>query len=145
MGMIPRCEAGHNSINFYHIIQHKSYHKYILWGRQNLYIVILFNSCKTNCRRRVAQFGRALRSGRRGRRFKSCHTDRPAADIWFAAFLLQKPLIPKIGQGFFFCRLFLSGTYTKGDTDSPAHPNQFFCKRKIPYAHKNQWPVDFAH
>ena len=61
MGMIPRCEAGHNSVNFY-LIQHKSYHKYILWGRQNLYIVILFNSCKTNCRRRVAQFGRALRS-----------------------------------------------------------------------------------
>ena len=40
MGMIPRCEAGHNSVNFYHIIQHKSYHKYILWGRQNLYIVV---------------------------------------------------------------------------------------------------------
>ena len=74
MGMIPSCEAGHNSVNFY-LIQHKSYHKYILWGRQNLYIVILFNSCKTNCRRRVAQFGRALRSGRRGRRFESCRTD----------------------------------------------------------------------
>ena len=74
MGMIPRCEAGHNSVNFY-LIQHKSYHKYILWGRQNLYIVILFNSCKTNCRRRVAQFGRALRSGRRGRKFESCHSD----------------------------------------------------------------------
>ena len=25
--------------------------------------------------RRVAQFGRALRSGRRGRRFESCHAD----------------------------------------------------------------------
>ena len=25
--------------------------------------------------RRVAQFGRALRSGRRGRKFKSCHAD----------------------------------------------------------------------
>ena len=74
MGMMPRCEAGHNSVNFY-LIQHKSYHKYILWGRQNLYIVILFNSCKTNCRRRVAQFGRALRSGRRGRKFESCHAD----------------------------------------------------------------------
>lgn len=45
MGMIPCCEAGHNIVNFY-LIQHKSYHKYILWGRQNLYIVILFNSCK---------------------------------------------------------------------------------------------------
>ena len=75
MGMIPCCEAGHNSVNFY-LIQHKSYHKYILWGRQNLYIVILFNSCKTNCRRRVAQFGRALRSGRRGRKFESCHADK---------------------------------------------------------------------
>ena len=27
------------------------------------------------CHRDVAQFGRALRSGRRGRRFKSCHPD----------------------------------------------------------------------
>ena len=60
-------------------------------------------------------------------------------------FYCKKPLIPKIGQGFFFCRFFLSGAYTKGGTDSPAHPNQFFCKQKIPYAHKNQWPVDFAH
>ena len=57
------------------ILLHKSYHKYILWGRQNYYIVILFSSCKTNCRRRVAQFGRALRSGRRGRKFESCHAD----------------------------------------------------------------------
>ena len=105
MGMIPRCEAGHNGVNFY-LIQHKSYHKYILWGRQNLYIVILFNSCKTNCRRRVAQFGRALRSGRRGRRFKSCHTDRPAADIWFAAFLLQKTPDSKDWTGVFLLPFF---------------------------------------
>ena len=27
-------------------------------------------------RRRVAQFGRALRSGRRGRKFESCHADK---------------------------------------------------------------------
>ena len=27
------------------------------------------------CRRDVAQFGRALRSGRKGRRFESCHPD----------------------------------------------------------------------
>ena len=30
------------------------------------------------CFRRVAQFGSALRSGRRGRRFKSCYADRGA-------------------------------------------------------------------
>ena len=75
MGMIPCCEAGHNSINF--IILYSINHTINIYygGRQNLYIVILFNSCKTNCRRRVAQFGRALRSGRRGRKFESCHAD----------------------------------------------------------------------
>ena len=31
-----------------------------------------YNNTRIRC---VAQFGRALRSGRRGRRFKSCHTD----------------------------------------------------------------------
>ncbi len=30
--------------------------------------------------RRVAQLGRALRSGRRGRRFESCHADGKAAE-----------------------------------------------------------------
>ena len=70
--------------------------------------------------------------------------DPPQASVC-GVFYCQKPLIPKLGRGFFFCRLFLSGTYTKGDMDSPAHPNRFFCKRKIPYAHKNQWLVDFAH
>ena len=33
---------------------------------------------KFPCFRRVAQFGSALRSGRRGRRFKSCYADRGA-------------------------------------------------------------------
>ena len=35
--------------------------------------------------RDVAQFGRALRSGRRGRRFESCHLDQqkiPAKWLW---------------------------------------------------------------
>ena len=31
--------------------------------------------CRHICPRGVAQFGRALRSGRRGRKFKSCHLD----------------------------------------------------------------------
>ena len=44
--------------------------------------MILFNSCKTIFRR-VAQFGRALRSGRRGRKFESCHAD----DFDYALFL----------------------------------------------------------
>ena len=100
MGMIPRCEAGHNSVNFYHLIQHKSYHKYILWGRQNLYIVILFNSCKTNCRRRVAQFGRALRSGRRGRKFESCHADFNGKPL-FTGFEAKRALQFYVGMLFF--------------------------------------------
>lgn len=39
---------------------------------------ILYKSLEENDevhQRGVAQFGRALRSGRRGRRFKSCHPD----------------------------------------------------------------------
>ena len=32
------------------------------------------------CRRDVAQFGRALRSGRKGRRFESCHPDQTNVD-----------------------------------------------------------------
>lgn len=40
MGMIPRCEAGHNGVNFY-LIQHKSYHKYhtinIYYGVDKIY------------------------------------------------------------------------------------------------------------
>ena len=36
------------------------------------------------CFRDVAQFGRALRSGRRGRRFKSCHLDQYAAVVELA-------------------------------------------------------------
>ena len=39
----------------------------------------------------MAQFGRALRSGRRGRKFKSCHPDHVAASyISLAATFLQK-------------------------------------------------------
>ena len=47
-------------------------------------LLLLFNSlCYYNRRcvsshRDVAQLGRALRSGRRGRRFKSCHPDHGA-------------------------------------------------------------------
>ena len=115
---------------------------FAFWGKKIYFHLDNFIKIAQNISvvyRCVAQFGRALRSGRRGRRFKSCHTDRRAAGICLRRFLLPKnPLIPKPGQGFFFCRLFLSGAYTKGDMDSPAHPNRFFCKRKIPYAHKNQ-------
>ena len=39
------------------------------------YCIILFVATQHNEKRRVAQFGRALRSGRRGRRFKSCRFD----------------------------------------------------------------------
>ena len=41
----------------------------------------------------VAQFGRALRSGRRGRRFKSCHTDwRKAKKFLLYAFFISSCL-----------------------------------------------------
>ena len=45
-------------------------------------------------KRRVAQLGRALRSGRRGRRFESCHADslagaRPEALIVSGLFFLS--------------------------------------------------------
>lgn len=59
---------GGNKIN-YSIIYFKSKRqKFYLHKcnfRSKIYFVV----------RRVAQFGRALRSGRRGRRFKSCHLD----------------------------------------------------------------------
>ena len=49
--------------------------------RQKSFVILLTITCK-NCMmnkverlRRVAQLGRALRSGRRSRRFKSCHAD----------------------------------------------------------------------
>ena len=41
--------------------------------------------------RSVAQLGRALRSGRRGRRFKSCHSD----------FFMQKNRFSRVGQPIF--------------------------------------------
>lgn len=36
--------------------------------------------------RGVAQFGRALRSGRRGRRFKSCHLDHGKNSLFMVSF-----------------------------------------------------------
>ena len=43
------------------------------------------------CRRDVAQFGRALRSGRKGRRFESCHPDQigntPFVGVFFYLFI----------------------------------------------------------
>ena len=55
----------------------------VCWGSNPYSAAILalnFYS-RLNFRRGVAQFGGALRSGRRGRRFKSCHLDqkRPLA------------------------------------------------------------------
>ena len=46
------------------------------------------------CRRDVAQFGRALRSGRKGRRFESCHPDqiKTAVTLYLQGF-----------SGFVFC------------------------------------------
>ena len=46
---------------------------------------------KVNRFRGVAQFGRALRSGRRGRKFKSCHLDQVVVDfVSFATTFLLK-------------------------------------------------------
>ena len=48
--------------------------------------------------RSVAQLGRALRSGRRGRRFESCHSD---FFIWEKRRHILKNLSPS-GEGFLF-------------------------------------------
>ena len=46
------------------------------------------------CRRDVAQFGRALRSGRKGRRFESCHPDhRQTKQGLYPAFVVLSSLI----------------------------------------------------
>ena len=50
--------------------------------------------------RGVAQFGRALRSGRRGRRFKSCHFD----------YLAGAPKAFEIELSVFFC-LFINNAF----------------------------------
>ena len=42
----------------------------------------------------MAQFGRALRSGRRGRRFKSCHSDHVGAKFALLRFSVQKNIRP---------------------------------------------------
>ncbi len=94
----------------------------------------------------VAQFGRALRSGRRGRRFKSCHTDRLPQTVWFAAFFyFLKPPDSKAWTGVFFYILFFIAAYIKEDKGFPVHQNRFFYKQKIPYVHKSQWLGGFAH
>lgn len=41
-----------------------------MWKSGGIIIYVVYRSYRD-----VAQFGRALRSGRRGRRFKSCHPD----------------------------------------------------------------------
>ena len=44
----------------------------------------------------MAQFGRALRSGRRGRRFESCHLDHIAKEPhYYAVLLLLSPKNPR--------------------------------------------------
>ena len=43
--------------------------------KKGLDIILFYGIINIVLRRGVAQFGRALRSGRRGRRFKSCHFD----------------------------------------------------------------------
>ena len=42
------------------------------------------------CRRDVAQLGRALRSGRKGRRFESCHPDQTDVDRGAARIALPR-------------------------------------------------------
>ena len=46
--------------------------KFLLTNDRSAHIIAFAGNSK---RRSVAQFGRALRSGRRGRRFKSCRID----------------------------------------------------------------------
>ena len=54
--------------------------------------------------------------------------DPPQASVCGVFYCLKTP-DSKAWTGVFLLPLFFSGTYTKGDMDSPAHPNRFFCKR----------------
>lgn len=47
------------------------------------------NNIKCKINRGVAQFGRAPRSGRGGRKFKSCHLDQKKQDtVWYPVFCI---------------------------------------------------------
>ena len=77
---------------------------FAFWGKKIYFHLDNFIKIAQNISvvyRCVAQFGRALRSGRRGRRFKSCHTDRPAAGICLRRFLLPKTPDSKAWTGVF--------------------------------------------
>ena len=56
---------------------------------------------KVRFKRDVAQFGRALRSGRRGRWFKSSHPDHVGAKFALLRFSLQKNIRPLPCSSFF--------------------------------------------
>ncbi len=70
-------------------------------------------------KRRVAQFGRALRSGRRGRRFKSCHADDaklvPVGFSVFKGFRFRKPLIFPLILPFFYPFPFIPASNEEND------------------------------
>ncbi len=51
-------------------------------ARQTLTLFVWVRILVGQPHRGVAQFGRALRSGRRGRRFKSCHLDQKECPLW---------------------------------------------------------------
>jgi hypothetical protein len=65
---------------------------------------ILYKSLEENDevhQRGVAQFGRALRSGRRGRRFESCHLDhifKKHAGFYQRAFSFISPFLKQEGN-----------------------------------------------
>ena len=63
--------------------------------KKRLDIVSLYDIINIVLRRGVAQFGRALRSGRRGRRFKSCRLDHMKAPL--------KPEPLRFGRQWCFC------------------------------------------
>ena len=66
--------------------------------KKRLDIVSLYDIINIVLRRGVAQFGRALRSGRRGRRFKSCRLDQTSKSRNNAAFAFIPGFI-----GVFYC------------------------------------------
>ena len=82
---------------------------------------IIFRAFLVNQTRSVAQFGRALRSGRRGRRFKSCHFD----------YLAGAPKTLEIRFSVFFC-------VQKRDSEKPTYRHCSNTSTSAQYQHANR-------
>ncbi len=92
--------------------------------------------------RDVAQFGRALRSGRRGRRFESCHLDHNWTPVLIqcvsnlvSSFFLQKPLFARVYLYFL--------TITGSTVILKWSPWSLFCFTPLYHLTKGLWGVHF--